>query len=713
MCRRVYAYFLLILCNVITPNLSFAGADESADASLSRSDQITPVQAMTSVNIPVPEQPLQPLRPVIESKRDLSEWDAQALSPSTGPFSRETKVMRVNFSAWGGDILRLDQSRVFIFGRGEKGGTLGRAFAKIIDTDTGNIVKELSLPSGNNFQQRILGGVSRDHRELALILGPQGDPGPENPLQATRLYRVDSALGGHVTEISLADEKAGVEDPESENSVTRRVEKITSLKLDSNGRIYLLGEKDEFRYAEKMFECDPSQMRDCEQKMKSKSLVGIVPLGHFVRVYEGGRLLAEERFKLPGGEGKIIPFNRIDLMPDPADSNSSSAIVYGPPVDDTLTVLKFPSGPQLDTPAPVEIESVRGDYSEMAQDDGSLIAMSAGKPGLLDERSLQVIDIAKGEIRASANDIGTFSFPGSLHRSVWDKENENRLVFTIKPTAAWDENSYVNIVKGNTNRSMSLTPLFRELIGGDKFSLRGATTDESSFIFSVAQPKDETSGEFDEYLVRVTKKDFYAYLKTAGEAESLDQNLVFDSRRRPVSITLPQGKIFIDWIKKTAAFVRLADGTRIDYDQVILMEGKGSVPSGSQEIAEYADGGRTQMIAAQPDSFLYADGSYDRVLSFAPKAIAFFSSSGALLDIRLGDESLKDAIQSQQAAHELGRQLSQVSELTMINKRLDRITKGLRAAIDRDRLRSDLASYLQIKEMLHQAEALLTLEPLA
>ena len=562
-------------------------------------------------------------------------------------------------------------------------------FAKIIDADTGNIIKDFPLHSENNFQQRILGDVSQDHRELALIAGPQGDPGPENPLEATRLYRIDPAAVDHVTEISLADERVGAEDPELEGSSARRVEKITSLKLDSNGRIYLLGEKDEFRYAERMFECDPAKMSNCQQKMNSKSLVGIVPLDHFVRVYEGDQLLAEERFKLPDGEGKIIPFNRIDLTQDPADPHLSSVIVYGPPVNDTLTVLKFPTGPKLDTPAPVKIESVRGDYSETAQDDESLIVINAGKPGLLDERSLQVVNIAKGEIQASANDIGTFSFPGSLHRSVWDKETGSHLVFTIKPTAAWEENSFVHIVQGNASRSMGLTPLFRELIGGDKFSLRGATTDEGSFIFSVAKPKDETSAEFDEYLVRVTKKDFYAYLKTTGEAEGHDQNLVFDSQSRPISVTLPQGKIFIDWIKKTAAFVRLADGTRVDYDQVMLIEGRGSVPQGSQEIAEYVTGGMTKMITARPDSFLYADGSYDRVLSFAPKAIAFFSSNGTLLDIRLGNDSLKDAIQS----------LQQV--------KLDRLVKGLKVMIDRDHLRSDLLSYLQIKDMLHQAETLL------
>ena len=703
----VFSVFLLIF--LTAPTIPFSYATD--DTSLLNSNPTAPVQALTSVI--GPEQPAQPMRPAIEARKDLLDWDTQALSPSTGsPFSNQSKVMRVDFSSNGGDLLGLDDTRVFVFGRKENTETENRVFAKVVDIKNDGTVRELPINlEGNTRELRVLGDVSEDHRQLALVTGPQGDPGVENASEPTRLSVFDASLDfasrgkRRVVEVPLSDEMAEPEDAESSPLTVRRVEKVNSVRIENDGTVYLLGEKDEFRYAEKMFECDPARVRDCEHSLRSKLLVGILPVDSFVRTYKDGQWLGEQRFKIPDSQGKNIPFNRIDMAKEDTRPSQKSVIVYGPPVEGILTVLKFPTSPQLGPPAPVKIEDVNGDYAEIPHGDHVFVIMNAVKWDL-NGRFFQIRGLEKEEVLGSGGDSGTFSFPGSFHRTVWDRENETRLIFTSKPTAAWNENAYVNIVQKGTNRSASLTSLFRELIGGDKFSLRGVASDEKSLLLSVAKSNEEANS-FDEYLLTVAKNDFYSYLKLTNEEEKDNQNMVFDSRHRPLSITIPQGKIFVDWSKKTGAFVRVADGTRVDYDQAVLRDGTGPFPAGNQEIAEYAMAGKTRVMTARPVLISYTDGSYDRVLSLEPKTVAFFSSDGTLLDVRLEEQSLKEALQTIQAAIELKPGVLRSTELDTMAGEVGNILEGVRGTLDRAQFVNDVPSYLQIHEMLEQAETTL------
>ena len=109
----VAAGFFILSAFALTPH-----GLANNDPSLAASTPTEPVQAVTS--IAGPEQPAQPVRPAIERKTELSDWETKALSPSTSPFSRETKVIRVDFSSAGGDILPLDKNHGLIYGRNSK-----------------------------------------------------------------------------------------------------------------------------------------------------------------------------------------------------------------------------------------------------------------------------------------------------------------------------------------------------------------------------------------------------------------------------------------------------------------------------------------------------------------------------------------------------------------------------------------------------------------
>ena len=677
---------LLTSLNFFSHRIAFA----SEENSLLRTNEVEPVQATTPVTNAVP--PVEHLPPAVDAGKMFPEWE-QTLSPSTAsPFSAETQVMRVDFSSAGGDVLGLDNHQVLIYGRKSIQETGDSVFAKVVDAEKGGVLREFSLPLEKNKQDmKILGDVSEDHQQMAILTSPLPDPSMEMEIGPTQLSVFNAPLhraGFNLpytqeektaSEISLSDESV-----ESDPQSVRRVEKITALAVDNDGTTYLLGEKVEFRYVE-------------------KTLGGIMVQDHFVKVYKDGQFLGEQRFQSADSEGKQIPFNRIDLIQDTGDPTRKSVMVYGRPVEGVLTVLKFPADSKLGLPAPVRIEGVTGDYTEISNQKAFI--MNAVEWNI-NGRSFQIRNLENGEILGSGNDIGTFSFPGPFHRTVWDRENNTHLIFTTKPTAAWSENGYVNIERNNSNRSIALTPLFRDLIGGDKFSLRGAADAGDRFVFSVAKSM-EGEERFENYLITVAKKDFYPFLNASEAQEKENQNIVFDQRRRPISIAIPQGKIFVDWVAMRAAFIRLADGTRVDYDEIRLKEGTGPVPRGSQEIAEYAMDGKTKMLTARPVTISYPDGSYDDILSVQPKAIAFFSPDDTLLDVRLDKQSLKESLQTFEAALELNPQLLHREELENRAEDLEEILSGIRNSLDKTRFSDDLASFSQIEEMLAQADTAL------
>ncbi len=182
-----------------------------------------------------------------------------------------------------------------------------------------------------------------------------------------------------------------------------------------------------------------------------------------------------------------------------------------------------------------------------------------------------------------------------------------------------------------------------------------------------------------------------------------NQTLSLDSQGRPVSMSILQGKIFLDWTKKTAAFIRSIDGTRVDYAQISLEENESLLLEERQRIAEFSQGERKYLILGRPDMMSYTDGSYDWILSMRESNIAFFSSDGTLLDIHFDGQSLRENLQTAEVLLEMQLNRPDDEQLILILNGLKNIVNGVQTHLDTGRFLNDPSSLLQIQEMLDEA----------
>ncbi len=814
---------------------------------------------------------------------------AKKNEPVTAGKFQHSKTYQVAYSSYAGDLLHLGKNEALIYG----GDQPDRISAKIINTETGDVIKNLALHLGGNENGiRLLGDVSDNLRFIALVSKPQNDPDVESVTGPTRVYLFAHPYGEDSwIEISLVDEMLQPDEIAFNPSPVRRVEKVSAVKVDNDGTVYLLGQMDEFRMIERSLG-------------QSWSVGGIDTVDFFVKSYKAGHFLGEKRFNLPDASGKRVLFNRLDFVRIGTKPNQKELIVYGPPAGGSLTAVKFKR--RLEKQSYLRIENVKGDYAEVAQDGNSILIMNAVKWDP-DGKFLRIYSLETGELLASSHNLGTFSFPGSFHRAVWDRETASYLIHTTKPSENGEEQAYLHWVKDHQIRSTNLAVLLqRFFFGEEKFSLWGMAIEGDKLIFSLGTHHESR-------LVALSKNDFFSYLenlpaeveiapKTTERAEAraaskleqvqmtketealqvfdeqgrldteisvdqikdfdwgnseatltfskpgvrdgvvaevydgldtlteqkkisagfsiladydagtqqffvigrlrlrvhtsyaeewmhtknyvlirdnqtgelmqaydltrnksvleevnavmkevmkkvdevnplathvplaaplVPQNPVFaydypgtqappvpaqdfkansdptislDTQGRPVSMMIMEGKVFLDWTKRTAAFVRSVDGTRVDYAQIELEESQGHAQSNRQPIALFSQGDKNLLISGRPNVMSYTDGSYDWILSMNPVNIAFFSSDGTLLDIHFEGQSLRENLQTAEVLLEMQLKRLDDEQLVSILTGLQNIADGIQAQLEASRFLNDPRSLLQIQEILDEAE---------